>query len=110
MTEKYIKASECEKYFYEHLDDNGMIGAMNAIDEMPAADVQPVKRGRWKVAMMSEATGWDLSLTGGRDEVCEYNCSVCGQVNILDEFGENFLPPYCPFCGAEMENPETIKG
>ena len=44
MTEKYIKASECEKYFYEHLDDNGMIGAMNAIDEMPAADVQPVDR------------------------------------------------------------------
>ena len=44
MTEKYIKASECEKYFYEHLDDNGMIGAMNAIDEMPAADVQPVNQ------------------------------------------------------------------
>lgn len=42
MTEKYIKASECEKYFYEHLDDNGMIGAMNAIDEMPATDVQPL--------------------------------------------------------------------
>ena len=31
------------------------------------ADVQPVKRGWWKAAMMSEATGWDLSLTGGRD-------------------------------------------
>lgn len=44
MIEKYIKASECEKYFYEHLDDNGMIGAMNAIDEMPAADVQPVDK------------------------------------------------------------------
>ena len=44
MAEKYIKASECEKYFYEHLDDNSMIGAMNAIDEMPAADVAPVVR------------------------------------------------------------------
>ena len=44
MAEKYIKASECEKYFYEHLDDVHIAGAMNAIDEMPAADVAPVVR------------------------------------------------------------------
>ena len=44
MAEKYIKASECEKYFYEHLDDLHMAGAMNAIDEMPNADVVPVVR------------------------------------------------------------------
>ena len=44
MADKYIKASECEKYFYEHLDDLHMISAMNAIDEMPTADVSPVVR------------------------------------------------------------------
>ena len=44
MPEKYVKASECEKYFYEHLDDGHITGAMNAIDEMPAADVVPVVR------------------------------------------------------------------
>ena len=44
MAEKYIKASECEKYFYEHLDDVHIVGAMNAIDEMPNADVIPVVR------------------------------------------------------------------
>ena len=44
MAEKYIKASECEKYFYEHLDDLHMAGAMNAIDEMPSADVVEVVR------------------------------------------------------------------
>ena len=44
MAEKYIKASDCEKYFYEHLDDLHMAGAMNAIDEVPAADVVPVVR------------------------------------------------------------------
>ena len=44
MTEKYIKASDCEKYFYEHLDDLHMAGAMNAIDEMPNEDVVPVVR------------------------------------------------------------------
>lgn len=42
MADKYINTSECEKYFYEHLDDNGMIGAMNAIDEMPAAEVRKI--------------------------------------------------------------------
>ena len=42
MPEKYIKASECEKYFYEHLDDVHIAAAMNAVDEMPAADVVPV--------------------------------------------------------------------
>ena len=44
MSEKYIKASDCEKYFYEHLDDVHIAAAMNAIDEMPAADVAPVVR------------------------------------------------------------------
>ena len=44
MPEKYIKATDCEKYFYEHLDDVHIAGAMNAIDEMPAADVAPVVR------------------------------------------------------------------
>ena len=65
-----------------------------------------VKRGYWKATMMSEATGWNLSLTGGRDEICEYNCSVCGKANILDESGENFLPPFCPWCGADMREKE----
>ena len=44
MHEKYIKSSDCEKYFYEHLDDVHIAGAMNAIDEMPAADVVPIVR------------------------------------------------------------------
>ena len=44
MPEKYIKAADCEKYFYEHLDDVHIAAAMNAIDETPAADVSPVVR------------------------------------------------------------------
>ena len=44
MPEKYIKSSDCEKYFYEHLDDVHIAAAMNAIVEMPAADVAPVVR------------------------------------------------------------------
>ena len=32
---RLIDADTCEDYFYEHLSDAGMAGAMNAIDEMP---------------------------------------------------------------------------
>ena len=32
---RLVNTDEAEKYFYEHLDDNGMIGAINAIKEMP---------------------------------------------------------------------------
>lgn len=90
MTEKYIKASECEKYFYEHLDDNGMIGAMNAIDEMPAADVQPIRRGQW-----SEIEDYDGDT--------HYGCTACGAEFYIEagtpKDNEYY---YCPRCGADM--------
>ena len=65
-------------------------------------DKQFVKRGYWKDIMMSEATGWDLSLTGGRDAVCETVCSVCGDCCAFGGDGELYLSPYCPNCGADM--------
>lgn len=73
------------------------------VAEMPAADVQPVKRGRWQTIMMSEATGWDLSLTGGRDEVCEHICSCCHKCPVYDEEGEPWFSDFCPHCGARMD-------
>ena len=91
MPEKYIKASDCEKYFYEHLDDVHIAGAMNAIDEMPAADVASVRRGRWI-------------------EECEeslYSCSACGTewVTIEGTPKENGMD-FCPHCGARMDEKE----
>ena len=90
MPEKYIKSSDCEKYFYEHLDDVNIAGAMNAIDEMPAADVAPVRHGRWI-----------------EQEQCEeslYSCSACGTewVTIEGTPKENGMD-YCPHCGAKMD-------
>ena len=93
MPEKYIKAADCEKYFYEHLDDVHIAAAMNAIDEMPAADVAPVRHGRWI-----------------EQEQCEeslYSCSVCGTewisfVGTPKEHGMDF----CPNCGAKMDEKE----
>lgn len=93
MAEKYIKASECEKYFYEHLDDNGMIGAMNAIDEMPSADVQPVKRGHW-VRVIGD----------------DYECSECKAALWSREVYPVEKYKFCWSCGARMDLPEATKG
>lgn len=51
---------------------------MKILEKFPAADVQPVKHGRWK---------WS---EGGQ-------CSECGFHN--SNFGYN----YCPDCGAKMD-------
>lgn len=32
---RLVDADKCEDYFWEHLDDNGMAGDMNAINDMP---------------------------------------------------------------------------
>lgn len=91
MSEKYIKAADCEKYFYEHLDDAHIAGAMNAIDEMPAADVVPVRHGHFR------------RLTFSGDIII---CSECKMAyNIFETNGaENF--DYCPNCGAKMGGKE----
>ena len=88
MSEKYIKAADCEKYFYEHLDDVHIAGAMNAIDEMPTADVAPVRHGRW-IEQSEESL---------------YSCSVCGAewVTIEGTPEENDMD-FCPHCGAKMD-------
>lgn len=79
-----------------------VLGNVKITAHEPASDDQPVKRGYWKDIMMSEATGWDLSLTGGKDAVCETVCSVCGRGCAFDGDGEALLSKYCPDCGAEM--------
>lgn len=89
MAEKYIKASECEKYFYEHLDDIHIAGAMNAIDEMPKADVIPVKHGRWI------------------NENFYTRCSACGNMATYDRYGQEVESGYCPHCGARMYENEV---
>ena len=112
MTE-YISREEAIKELYEvyeqeyptasgDFDEYASHDVPNVLRNMKVADVQPVKRGHWKDIMMSEATGWDLSLTGGRDAVCETVCSVCGNCCAFGGDGDLYLSPYCPNCGARM--------
>lgn len=69
------------------------------IERLPAADVQPVRRGKWNIRVSDECT------------LC-LECSVCGRkvdnfnlhrLLIFGEYGEACRRyPYC-HCGAKME-------
>ena len=54
------------------------------IKEFPAADVQPVRHGRWRLYSPLTDT---------------YECDKCGY-QVIDE---SFCTNFCPDCGAKME-------
>ena len=65
----------------------------NVLRNIPAADVQPVKRGRWEQIGEQSA-----------------KCTACGGVfksNGIDKTGKalifNAVYHYCPYCGARMD-------
>ena len=37
----------------------------------------------------------------------KYRCSNCFKLSLLPEHGKKY--PYCPWCGAEMRQPEKLK-
>ena len=56
------------------------------IDSLTAADVEPVRHGRWEHL--------------GGDECC---CSVCGFVITTEGSWDNPTRKYCEECGAKMD-------
>lgn len=52
--------------------------AWSEIRKLPAADVEPVRHGRW---------------------LYDGQCSECGEYDAVDPFGSKF----CPHCGARMD-------
>ena len=55
---------------------------IDAIDEQPTIEAEPVRRGRWELIDDIEPTA--------------YSCSICNKVSTC-KLG------YCPYCGAKME-------
>ena len=72
---------------------------MNDISSVEAADVQPIKHGRW-----IDRTEWF-----GRIGKCQYECSVCGYMregkpqSRYDGKGGKF----CDECGARMDGEQN---
>lgn len=98
---EYIERDECRNEFYESVlcilsEDSTNDRAnqiIDAFDDLPTADVQPVKHGHW----ISEYIGYGVTL---------YRCSVCGVY-----FGEDMIVDFqhnnfCSDCGARMGGDE----
>ena len=69
---------------YTRIEDRVAINCV--LNDVPAADVAPVKRGRWKYTPAYQGAKFGF-----------YNCSSCGS-----PFWWN-TSRYCPDCGAKME-------
>lgn len=102
-TGEYISRDEALKIFHQCCDNctnsyNGVMcracadaGAMDILIDMPSADVQPVKYGRW-----IDVYTWTMLhefKSSGRGE--HFWCSECEQ-------GQKQKSNYCPNCGADM--------
>ena len=81
---KYIDADKMLKEYERSIYDTTDLAEM--LYYMPAADVQEVRHGRWII-----------------DEWNTPNCSVCGCSGIDDYYAT----PYCPHCGAKMDEVEA---
>ena len=69
------------------------------VDKIPAADVSPVRHGRW--LHTEEPLGWEY--------VDCMECSACHDSWIIEEdycFDDMPLWNYCPSCGAKMDGGE----
>lgn len=67
-------------YYYQY----GVTDALDEVEDMPTANVQEVRYGRW---ILNEFGGW--------------RCSACNEIAIVNG-NEN----YCPWCGASMVDEE----
>lgn len=79
---------------------NGLEVARQIAHDMDAADVQPVRHGRW--IETTQPMGWE-------DVTCA-ECSECGEDFVLDEWGMEDMKNlmlYCPNCGAKMDLEES---
>ena len=58
------------------------------VDEIPTADIAPVRHGYW--------------VKEKRDVLLHWHCSVCKECYFLEELNAE----YCPHCGAKMDGKE----
>lgn len=66
--------------------------AMDNLADVPAADVQEVKHGKWTIRYE------------GAYKRAKCYCSVCGKPNGIGGIISNQKKPYCPNCGARIED------
>lgn len=91
-------ADVCESYPDGACDWGfGMKNIQEVIDGIPAADVEPVRRGRWE-CVYDDSTG-ETDITCSH---CKNTRTVNGCFVSTDGKSCYFEDDYCPSCGAKM--------
>lgn len=104
---RYIDVEcDCVKEVIDRRAFNSREDIQDFLDNIPAADVAPVKCGFWKPISESEMTGFNPKFAG-RDPIAGYKCSNCGDEAIFSCNDEFVLSDYCPNCGADMRGDNT---
>lgn len=117
MNDKYISVNKF-KEMLANLDVKGFTPAVKKgieialrdavpqlLDDEPAADVQPVKHGRWEETHISLCK-WipgDEKEEGHSFYMAELKCSCCKRYNAVTFVLTLDKPEFCQFCGARME-------
>ena len=92
-------ATDCDNYNGVRCRACEYADAMDFIDAIPAADVQPIKRGRW------DFQGYQL-----------FKCTNCKEMFTQDQLEamqnhkdceEWTFPNFCPNCGSDMRGDEN---
>lgn len=87
---KEIYCAECDSYHGVRCRACWVDDTLDYIDSEPAADVAPVRHGRWY--MLDDCANAGLY------------CSACGRKVHHEEFAYKKLKSkYCPHCGARMD-------
>lgn len=85
---RYIDADALMTYKFKN--DISYNAFCNLVKRLPAADVAPVRHGRWEAEIITDVYGLKHDC---------YVCSVCGVANNNDYDEYDF----CPNCGARMD-------
>lgn len=77
----------------------------DTVDDMPAADVQPVKHGRWLETHISfcNLIPEDKKEEGHSFFMAEMKCSCCKKYNTVTFALSLNKPNFCHHCGARMD-------
>ena len=93
---KYVsKDIICAKMMHCNFRSSDMTVSDFINDELPAADVQPVKHGHWEKLAIVPATDTGNSILA--------RCSECGDTMIHTTIGREITLKYCANCGARMD-------
>ena len=86
------------KTYYDRCAYTDIQDVCGVISDIPAADVQPVKRGYWEE--VTDYSGWGDT---------HYRCSVCGEEWYLEDGKpkDNNMN-FCPRCGARMDGEQNV--